>query len=503
MNKKLIAIILIGCFAVISTALVLFFILKPNNPNDNDLNTPETETQKPTVVPVFVVPQTINLYLSDQGVCVETYVEYEGEFSFEYLPEDADILEINNGVIIPKEIGTTKVQTTLLYGENKISKQTIINVYKDLENVFCHIYQNNENIDKLFAGEKYNLKLSLDTPIIGDFEFCANENIDNFRFIEQKQNEYFYEFTATTFGSTEFLFDFKNVKKQFCYQIYSYVEKFDIYVNNKLHNQDFIQLFLYNKEFETQANQDGFFDEIKIDIKTENSCVENCFEIIYNNDCLNYEDGYLCAKNVGIFAIIIKANDGSEYSQQIKIIIKNVEPTQIIADDIYAHVGEIKNLEFLVLPQYAIYNYEIQGNQFVCIENNTIKALESGEHEITIIANNISKTIIFIASAKPKINIDISKIIVDELNVEVLQQTIKLNYVENYLFAFSYYFVDDKNNIISKNLDIEILSENQQVVSNLEHENLRIIFCLKQKANFSIKFLDGDNIYYQINFEYY
>ena len=503
MKKKLITIILLVCFAVVATGLVLFFTLKPEISNDNTSNPPETEIQNPTTPPVFVVPEIINLYLSDQNVSVELYVEYDGDYFIEHAVEDSEILQINNGVVIPKKTGTTKVQTTLLYGENKILKHTIINVYKDLENVVCQVYKNNEIVDKLFVGEKYNLKLTLDTPIIGDFEFCANKNIDDFKFVEQKQNEYYYEFTAASLGNTEFLFNFKNAQNKFIYQIYSYIEKFDVYVNDKLHNQDFLQLFLYNKEFETQANEDGFFDKIKLEIEITHSCVANCFEIVYAAKTLKYENGYLWAENVGIYTMLIKANDGSEYSQEIKIIVKNIEPTQIVANDIYASVGEPKILEYSVLPQYAIYTCEVQCSQFVYIDNNTITALESGEHEITIIANKISKTIKFITKENPKINIDISQIIVDELNVEVSQQTIKLNFVENYLFAFSYYFTDDKNNIISKNLDVEIMSENQQVVSNLEHENLRILFCIKQKANFSIKFLDGTNVYYQINFEFY
>ena len=195
MKKKHIFIICSIICAIAIIALFLVFTIKPEQSDDNSNNNPP-EQQQTQEEPMFVVPEIINLYLSDTNVEVSANVVFSKNYEIIYFAENTEIIELNGGVICPKQIGSTKVFTKLVYDDKQITKQTQVNVFEDVKSVECKIYKQDEIISQLFIGEKYIVKLQINSPIIGDFSFYANNNISNLILENKNDFEYCYEFVV-------------------------------------------------------------------------------------------------------------------------------------------------------------------------------------------------------------------------------------------------------------------------------------------------------------------
>lgn len=503
MKKKHIIIICSIICAIIAIALVLIFTIKPNANDDDNSNNDITQEKPQTQDPVFVVPSIINLYLSDTNIEINVSVIYDKNYQIVCMSKNAEVVEMNGTLICPKKIGSTIVETTLLYEDKQISKQTQVNVFEDIKVVECKIYKQENAVDKLFVGEKYCLKLTINSPIIGDFSFCGNNVVSGLVLKGQNDFEYCYEFSALNFGLAEFVFKFENFENKFVYNVYSYAKNIEVYVDDNLYTQNKIYLYLFNNQYKTEANNDEIFDCVKFDAKVENGCMLNCLDFNIENEIVEYRDGCLYAKEIGKCNIKIKTIDGTNIETNIEVVVQNVEPTEIVANDIFAKVGEIKKIEFSVLPIYAIYESEItcQDDEIIISENN-ISANLSGNYIITIFANQVSKTINFVVESKPQIVIEFPQAIIDELEIKIENNKIKLKYVQNYDLNFSYYFIDDKNNIFTKQFEVEVICADMQNSIDYQHENLRFIINIEQKTNFTINFCDDEEIIYQLFFEF-
>ena len=402
-NKKKILIAVLSILSVILIAGSVFVVKTINNitheqidvENDNNKNNNDG-----TNTPIVIVPEEI--VIDKLESCKYNFeIQNLGEHCMSISIEDENIasIDINNN-IHPLSVGTTLIK---LHIDCKpaIEKTTSL-IINDAVTDFTYSLL---NIDKttaenFYVNQEYILQVKenavvTDIPNIG----YNADIITNFSFISKTENTLTYKFTVKQYG--EFNFDYiskychKNTKS---FLAYVYPSDFDVEFNNVTHNDNTINLYLFNNNYVSLANTHGCYNFCSFVTKIIDNSND---ELIINNTnegCVHLTDNTITALSEGS-SILSFESKISHIKKEYNIVVQKISPTEFIYNDMHYDIGakislslnvnEPTDFIFEIQPAYAYGNLELICSEGLSLSNNQLTLLSDNNQTIKVKFDNI------------------------------------------------------------------------------------------------------------------
>ena len=186
-------------------------------------------------------------------------------------------------------------------------------------------------------------------------------------------------------------------------------------------------LYLFNKDYETQANNDNYYDYGYLEILED-------VDIYYDDEIISYTNGVIKALNVGGTVISLTAKDNSNLVVSFTLEILAIQLNNIIVEPIES--VELSNeftLSYSIEPIYALSNIEVLcDNEYIKCSSNYYQAIKCGNTEIKIIdklSNITASTNIVIT--KPNFEIVVNGQTAEKLQLQN-KETVSIDIIGEY-----------------------------------------------------------------------
>ena len=391
-NKRKFIFILVLILVVILTAGTVFTIkiIKDVNASGqqpmNDSN--------PIIDAPPVSKPTLSVLASIEIDKFETYtytytVTDLGDYAVSVEILDNTIANIDNDLkITPIKVGETQIRVSINC-EPKIEKTTTL-IIKDAVSDYDYGIVNESGIkcDYLYVNNYYILQITENAivdeiPKLGyDDDFVANVSL-----ISKEKNILKYKFKVINYGNFVFKYESKYCKRDTeVLTAYEYPNNFSVTFTNNVLNDNNINLYLFNENYISDANSDGYYNNSNFDINTKPNTNDK-INVSMVGDCATICDNKICALKVGMGKLLFKS-EISGIEKEYTINVQIIEPTAIIFNNQEKLLGETIKLN---LQQNIPYGFKLNiepSYAYGAISYNTSSGVSLADDKITLNAKD-------------------------------------------------------------------------------------------------------------------
>ena len=441
-NKRRFIFILVLVLVVILTVGTVFTIKiikdvnaanqKPIDDTNSTIDTPSVS--KPTLSVVTCIE--IDKY--------ETYnytysVTDLGDYVVSVEIVDNTIANIDDNLKIkPIKVGTTDIKVSINC-EPKIEKFTTL-IIKDAVSDYSYeiLNESGEKCDYLYVNNNYILQITENTivdevPKIGyDDDFVSNVSL-----ISKDKNILKYKFKVKNYGSFVFKYESKYCKKDTeNLTAYEYPNSFNVAFNNNVLTDNNINLYLFNEDYASDANVDGYYNSTVFNIGIKPNTNDKV-KMSFVGDCISIEDNKISATKVGTGTLVFES-EISKVKKEYKIIVQKIEPAVVVLNGQENQLGTTINLS---LEQNTLYNFDVQilpAYAYGCLNCVCSSGVSIADSKVSLIADtsqNIkvmfnSECILFVNITKT-VSYEIVKEIYSDSNVVVNDNNLTIVFEED------------------------------------------------------------------------
>lgn len=483
--KKSVLIALILAFVMTAT-IVLAIILKRDNNSDNNNPTPQVEThqdeesEKPVLITNenFIVPSDILVTIDEEDAIIDYQLPTNCKISPTFSIESGTCITLVGRNISPTDYGTAVIKAVADTVTKHISV-TVLKIELNIEdNLRCGAKADG-TFDTHTLTVLSNYALS-DFNIIG----TGTKNI-TFKSQSVDRKTIVYEFQLTQCDSNiKFTCYDQTITKGITST--AYISNCNYSLSNNLEkdvNGNYILYRINNQIYETTALSDNkpCFTNIVINNPSQ-------FVISSDNTAILAVSGNkISAVNIGATTLTITANDGSQYSEKIKFIVKDTYANIILTtkDSVELKIESFKQCQLTIsyLPVYATSTVITSqfDNSIIDYNNSTITAKTVGSTTLEFFINGVSKKQIPVV-----VKDEFHLVLVNNITqVEITDMQISINLLESDQLSLIYLIQNHKNQAsINQTLDI-IFEDENNIASNIETTD-RVYAKLNKTGQFQI-----------------
>ena len=414
--------------------------------------------------PILNVPNLISL---DK---LETYkftysTKYADDYDINVTVEDENIIQLDkNYNIIPNSVGITYIKVEINCNP-KISKTTIVSV-DDAVTDITYKFLDSDNLatNNFYVGETYYLEITenVNINLLPNIVFKST-HVSNFSFVSKHQNILLYQFKIIKNGNFSFEYSPKHSEYTKYINICSYVYpyNFDVLFSNVNLQNNEINLYLFNNEYKSEANNAGFFNSFSFETKI----IEGSNDVInysISNDCVSLNNNSVTANKEGSSVLYFESLISNVKKEYVINVIK-INPSFIIFNNNNYSIGETitfdldtnieSNFNLELFPIYSFNQINITTSNGINISNNKIIRTNSSEQTIEIYNSNTLLLKIII----PEIKTYSIKICLNNSSTEIKDNSIKFN--SDFLMLYCEIIDNKTNTSINNQLFISINDE--------------------------------------------
>ena len=384
---------LIGTFFTIKIIKNINFSIDANNNNDSSSNNNENSSFNSPSLSV------------ESSIVIDKYETYKFSYSAENLSNYSIIVKIMDNEIasIDDELNITPLlvgKTTIITSINchpKIEKKTTLIIDDAVTDFTYKILDLNNHDAYTYVNNFYFLEIT-ENAIVTTLPNIIYDNnfISGFEFISKNKNILTYKFKVINAG--EFNFNYIN---KYCEKYtknisaYNYPSNYEVNFDISSTNNT-LNLYIFNKNFSTQANEDGYFNSCSFLL----TLVDNSNEIINitkNNDIIAIDDNIITAIEDGE-CILTFTSEITDIKKQYTIFVQTIIVNEINYNnetynlnnqiDLTLELNQEKDFIIKILPIYFYGDVSIDYSDGVIIKNNKIKLVSNENQIINVIYNN-------------------------------------------------------------------------------------------------------------------
>ncbi len=316
------------------------------------------------------------IYMNVDTQLDKTFIDYENEVGDKINAEiiyDKNYLSYKNNILTALKVGSTQITVSTLLDEDTMISRTInVEIAPQLDVIEYSFSKNDTKIDTLHYSVKadgtldlYKLHLAFNKPILGSPTFSG---IDASH-IESTDSQTF-DVTFTKADASKIIVSATdpntNCTDSFDLDIsqQKFIQAIDCsFVDDSNTSRDC--LYLFNDDYETKANADGYFSSLTIKtLINGNSATENfTITTASTNITIDKKDNTFVVKALssGVAEIEISATDGSGVVCTKNIAVKTVIPNNIEFAEPPKNLFlyDTFSLEPTFEPEYAFTDFEI------------------------------------------------------------------------------------------------------------------------------------------------
>lgn len=320
--------------------------------------------RKTTFVPKLelTAQDILSLCNDDTPIKLDYFVSCNEEYNVEF-DTSSDILSVDSfGEITPNKVGTCTVTIRVNSASGLQAKKDIfVTISKSQITANMEIKDMEDNTpQKIFMSNQYILEITCSKKLIYTPKLDTSKNISNLTLDKKQEQKLIYTFTITDYGETFFTFSYKDYSQNLTKQAYTYISKIDTCFTRKIENMQ-ILLYLFNKNYEYEANLNNFYQNIQFYIQNQTH-VDNIYSVKISSDIisLNYssEQYTILAQTTGETQLTIYANDGSNYFVTYTIIVQEIHISSInfTQENVLLDINEEYEYQVDYSPIYALTN---------------------------------------------------------------------------------------------------------------------------------------------------
>lgn len=404
--KTIIISLIICIIMVIGIVILVVNVTNSNLPepppqieeeNDEDDN----ENNNNLFIPSLTVPTSLNVEILDSTTKFAYSVTNLGNYSLSINIEDNSIASIENNIIKPKKVGETKI-TTIINSTPEIKKETTLIILDCVKEVNFYITNLDNSIpERYFTDTTYVLEIKQNLLTEENPELFY-DNVKNLNLIKKENNSYIFNFEIITHGKFTFTYNSKYVNLSQNYNAYKLPTDFAVNFSNNLLNNNEINLYLFDENYKTQANENNIYNSVNFEIIKQDYSYDE-FEVIEINEkpileISNNNNNNIKAKNEGttILKVYSKiSNVCKNFNINVskvnlsEVVINNVFYTLNTVQDIKLNENEEYKFEFFASPIYSVNNLTIEFNlNEIDYSNNKIKLINNTLISTVYLKNN-------------------------------------------------------------------------------------------------------------------
>lgn len=507
---KSIIISLVICGLIVASLIACFLFL-PENPAKPPENNPPVTPPPTPPAPTITAPENITVKLLDNSKSFEYSVTNIGEYSDSVIIENASVATLENNVIKPKAVGTTKIIVSVNCTP-AVTKETTLTVIDCISEVNLSITNvNGVTPERYYTNTKYILKLQQN--IIEDNKPFINvnnnnnlpkliaNNIENINYLKTENNCYYYEFNIISYGNFSFEYKGEYVSANIQNSALNYPTNFSLNFENNLLNNSNINLYLFNEDYLSDANQNNVYNKANFTIQKFENSYDEITASSSNNNIVTITDNQIIAKTEGSAQVTFKSLI-SNYEIKVNVTVCNINLERLIINGVSKNLNETLNvtlnlneeynLNFTPSPIYSICNLSVSYNENeVDFSNGKIKLLNNVTSSIIYIKNE--ETTIYTINFSLASNLTLTATLLYPTSTQIINNTLTisknvyaqikcnisdLNYPENNVPFGEYKLTYDKSyislldpNITAGSIALEFLEVGitQILITNITH----------------------------------
>lgn len=401
-------------------------------------------------------------------------------------------LQLKDNTLTALKVGQTSIVVKALSSANQDIVESIkINIQPQLELINYTFKQESTSVQKLFYDTKadgtltkYTLELTFNKTVTSPITV---EGIDVVN-LQTEDNVHFMA-TFTKQDASQIFVNAvdKNNNNNLTECLPVALQQYTQEINYSLvlpNGSNTNTLYLYNQEYSSQANLDGYFDSLEIEVTQD-------IDISLSANFATLDDNTITAISAGELYIILKAKDGSEFEKRVHLNIETIFAQSINYPNIDEHIFifDTINVEPSYSPIYALTQFNIEYDQKYFSKNAfEYTAKLCGETTLTIK--------------------DTCSNLVHTYNINIVQEYVffyqnlectTISATENSTFIVQIYHINFNNN--KRNLSADISDINIVVTPNVEYaiHNNNIYFFNFSAETCTLKIVKGEKILTQID----
>lgn len=474
-KDKILNYLVLTLICILLLGAIIYFVINNTNNNkppsgDGDLIIPGDDGSqgKP---PTLVVSENITIDKLEFNTSVAYVVTDIGNYNVTVYVEDTSIAEVDDNLkIIPKKVGSTRIVTEINTNPKiqKFTNLTINDVVESINYKFLNTDSNETNT--FYVGEFYYLQITENVNV--DMSSVLNYSNDQIEceFVEKTENVLIYKFKPKVYGNITF--DYVN---KYCIEqidITAYNKPTDFAVNFNLPSENnTINLYLYNVEYNLQANLDGCFNTCTFNITLQENVIDNV-NVTFSGGNFALNGNVITASCEGSGEIKFKS-EISGVEKVHNIIVTKITPNELVVNN------ENLSLNTTITKTIKInteYDLEIKVNPIYYLGTINIQCKEG----ITLIDD---KVILTSDTASLVINYDGDEILTINFNKEIEytisaslenvynctanknEDTIVVDNIEQDSFIYLQFVIKDENKQNFENQEFLISIDDKAIVN--------------------------------------
>lgn len=421
------AIIVIVCVIIINNAQIP---TTPNHEQGTTDNANDDITQGEDLL-LSLTCQDVEMYIDDQfsTIIFSTNAKEDYTIAYDYDKTKLSIIDNKIHPLIEGEYVVNMTITTL--AQKTASDNFTVTVFETVTDASAEVFKNETKVSTLFCNESYNIVFSINATMHTDFNIDTSENISNLTIVQSDDKQKIvFSFNVTKCEDAEFIFTYRNFTKTFTFPVYNYISNFNINFSNSF-SDDVLTLYLFNTDHSTEANSDEKYNSATFEISTNENAMQKFDATIINTDIARIVDNKIVALKEGQTSLVIKAQDGSNFSKSVAVVVQTAEVQAITTkvEEVQLKIGESFEIEYSYSPIYAVCDFEVLTDGLT-IKDNTVIANNAGNYEIEIydnISNQSAKiyvTVVEDDSSKTHFKVEFNQSFIDTYNATFLGNTL-------------------------------------------------------------------------------
>lgn len=396
-NKTKIVLICVSGLIVIALAIFTALLLTTKNKNDSVIDS-EIKAVATITGPKH---QTIEL-LDNSKTLIFTIKNKADNDEIKIFNSDDTIATISNEYkIIPHKVGTTTATISLTEsGINYSIYLEIIDCTKTVEFELTDL--NNNPIDDFYTDKYYLLHIFEDYPSNTTPQILSS--MSDFNLLSYNSGEFIFTFKNNTPGEFSFIYNGKYFSYEEKYNVRELPTAFNVNFSADINN-NYINLYLFDKNYETQANLDSVFDFAEFTIQKSHPYDDVEINLIDNeNNVVYLNNNALVANSIGTCQLQFKSKI-SGFTLTYFINVQSINIGAISVNNTMCELGDEENItlkqnqeyyfEFYKLPIYSPQEIDVTYNQDeISFNDNIIKLITNHSSTFLLkIDNNIIYTV--------------------------------------------------------------------------------------------------------------
>lgn len=471
-NKRKVVIILsiiLAVLVVVGGIFVTIVVTNMSSPPSPDLGDGgEDLPEVPAVLPTLTVPESVSIDKFETAFFTYT-IENIGDYVISVEIEDTTIASISNLTITPKNVGTTRIITSI-NTEPKIEKYTTLeikDVVTDISYEICNL--DNSSATNFYVGNEYLLIVTENAKVNNTPTIKYDDTyIENISLLQKQENILTYKFKIKSVGEFNFEYISKYCSKSTGNIVaYVYPDNFDVEISGIAPINGVINLYLFNNEYKDIANSDNYFNSFSYNITTIPNSNDNV-NVYASDNSITVENGVVTANNSGTCTLTFESSVSKVKKEYIinvqEIALKSInfndEECSLNSNKSLTYEKNIaQNFKISIEPIYAYGSLAIIKNDNVSISNDKISI---NSEDIQNIAVNFNNSQIFSIqySLKPKHQISAS-VAYCSTNYAFNNNNLSIEYEKDAEVYLLIKLLDENGALItSQPLYFEILNEN-------------------------------------------